>query len=504
MAALQKSSFLPVRKSIRSFYISAIRKILATGVFGLAKFFPGMRIVVVTDSFLWTWGGLPRRKTWACALRRLILLHTWSPVLSAPHLTPAVIRTIDREEVYRGVPVWEAIQYILCAELELHPAECHNLSLEQQRTAAHLVAEAKKSIDKVHDMLSTLRPDAVLCCQGYGVIATACGYLAPGYGVQCMSVECTFDSKRIICEPFTGIAVNRTSASLFSYQRRLKANARDGMRWLRKYLDTLSATKTRGIHFTPNVKYKWPEKRPRILFLAQVYVDSSVMFGMKENHTPADVIRRLIGYAVEKNATLFIKLHPKELNGEGPTGKPLRNLTLRKIQQLPGATEQLRLAQAAGAVVIDEKNEFGTDSLIAEADLVVTINSQGGLEAVAHGKPVMAIGTGFYTGLGFTFDLPSLSLLEVSLDHCLSLDHPKPNTVDFSSFLRNYLEDYCVSNTPKEFAKSLSARTFKKTHYTNLFYQSGQSTTLLNLNQANRSPVITGKPAASCSEDFVH
>lgn len=75
-------------------------------------------------------------------------------------------------------------------------------------------------------------------------------------------------------------------------------------------------------------------------------------------------------------------------------------------------------------------------SLLAIADVVVTVNSNVGFEALIQGKPVVALGRAIYTEKGFTFDIAGPQDMELQLDRALkAAEQPKPVSDDFRRFL---------------------------------------------------------------------
>ena len=109
-------------------------------------------------------------------------------------------------------------------------------------------------------------------------------------------------------------------------------------------------------------------------------------------------------------------------------------------------------------LVLDFDNRYDTYALIRQSDLVVTGNSQAGLEAAVMGKSVLHGARCFYGGFGFTRQYHDCSDLGLRLDQALA-DGPL-DPIAARIFFHILYNKFCVSKTAKELA-SLIRRTLR-------------------------------------------
>ena len=358
--------------------------------------------------------------------------------------------------MYRGVRLAPVVMYSVCVDLEAAISELDWNNDHHRQQLRRWYAIARDVIDELHTLFARRRPIATISLQGHFVSAAVARQLAVTYGFQSMATEVTFHPPRMILEPLTGVAVNRTAAALYFRQREDIMPHGRYVPWMDAFLSGLDAAKI-GHHASPSARFSWPEGRKRILFLGQCYTDSSVLFGARDGATAVSILRVLLHYVSGRDAFLLAKLHPKENGGTDPLENPYNRLTWRKLNGDPEIAARLidRDEEHWG---IDDSNRFGTTHLLRECDVVVTINSQGGLEALAHGREVVLLGDAFYSGLGFTFDVPRLALLPAVLDAMLWGGISLADRDAFARFLFVYFQHYCIERTPAGFVRALRTR----------------------------------------------
>jgi hypothetical protein len=261
----------------------------------------------------------------------------------------------------------------------------------------------------------------------------------------------------MICEPFIGSAVNDTSAVAVFRKHCAMFELSDSRKWLDAFLADLERGKSSD-HASPGESFIWPEGRKRIVFLGQCYTDSSVLFGARDGASTLSIVRSLIQYAANHSVFVLAKLHPKENGGLNPLEVPYDKLTWRKLVAA-GICSRSEGGNGDGRTwLIDHENEINTAALLQNCDAVVTINSQGGLEALAHGKRVLLLGNAFYSNVGLTIDVPALTLLPAALDDVLSDQSPKVDIESVTQFLRIYFQDYCIERVPRAFVGGVRDR----------------------------------------------
>lgn len=121
--------------------------------------------------------------------------------------------------------------------------------------------------------------------------------------------------------------------------------------------------------------------RPRVLVIDQTVGDASVSLGGADAATFAFMLEE--ARSLFPGGRIFVKTHPDVLAG-------------KKKGYLAGRE------MPAGVTLLD--GEYAPLSLLAQADVVFTVTSQMGFEALLLGKPVHCFGLPFYAGWGLTRD----------------------------------------------------------------------------------------------------
>ena len=288
------------------------------------------------------------------------------------------------------------------------------------------------------------RPHVVLLVQGYEPTNAIARLIAIEKQIPFLALENTGIKDRMLWDDQSGITTNCNLAQNFFW--RYNDLIMDGRE--RGFVDRLiKDTKSRKTaeHASPVTQYvsKGEPGKPTVLFVGQVYTDSSVLFGSNEWSGPIEIIFALAYLSVDMGFRLILKLHPKEIQGNAPVShQPYSKLTYRKLLE----SRDFQSAIAGGAdVIIDHENEFDTYSLIAAASAVVTINSQTGLEAAIRNVPTVICGRAFYGGLGFTLEASDKEVLRIQVQKALSMEEPEvcKRTRQASKFAYIYFEKYC-------------------------------------------------------------
>lgn len=350
--------------------------------------------------------------------------------------------------------------YPMCIELEATPdelaaldrarvEECRNSHLEQLRQHSAVLGRA----------MNVSQPGAVAIIQGYEPFSAVARELAIRRDLSVIAFENTALKDRMLWDDHSALTTNRNLSRNFYWRHRERAcpKAADA------YCETLIAeTKRRKQeeHASPERGYESRESgRPNVLFLGQVYTDSSVIFGIGDWSTPVSLIRAVAQLASELDFNLWIKLHPKENGGHSPVvNQPYAQLTHRKLM----ADQTFRQLAEDQRVMIDDENTYDTYDLMAKADAVVTLNSQAGLEAAIRGIPAVLAGQAFYGGLGFTLDAPSPATLKVQLDEALGMNADRRLCQRMAArvFTHLFFESYCVPKEPDAVARLIARRCF--------------------------------------------
>ncbi len=310
-------------------------------------------------------------------------------------------------------------------------------------------------------LLQRHQPQTVVYNQGRVLHAAVLRHLAVKNGLRALALENTMDRDRLLWDDVSGSTVIHNLGR--SWFERLAGLLDDGRcrAHAEEYLAGIGARKS-DEHSSPAAVCNDPAASGRfVLFLGQVYTDSSVVFGLSGFRNPIEVIRATTDACARSGTPVIAKLHPKEASGTNPLGMPYARLTARRIEQDPVLAAHLE----SGRLVVDADNLWDTHDLIARSAACATINSQAGLEAAILGRPVVVAGSAFYGGLGFTSDCTGPAEVSASIE-CL-LSSPSPSSERSSArlqaqrFFYAYLQGYCVPRNEQAVAELILGRTMR-------------------------------------------
>jgi len=146
-----------------------------------------------------------------------------------------------------------------------------------------------------------------------------------------------------------------------------------------------------------------------------VYNDAAVVFGLHEAfRSSSHLIQELTSLVSRmKHANLVVRLHPKECLSD-KTRLTTKQMELHVQSKVVKDYRHL-FEEDPTKFVLDDCRKYDTYDLIRDADLVVTINSQAGLEAAALGKPLILAGRALYGGMGFSKEVRSVDELRSAI-----------------------------------------------------------------------------------------
>lgn len=360
------------------------------------------------------------------------------------------------QDKYRGIRLFSVVEYSLYVSLEISTHEFDIANPRHRREMNRWFVYAKNAIDEVYSHIKKIKPSIIVVMQGYFVEGGIVRQLRDSYKFQVVALENTFCSNRIIVEPITGISVNMNS--VFSWYHRFREETEESncCERMRQMMSKIDKSKHPD-HASPQKQFEWKPHSKRILFIGQCFTDSSLLFGVKGPYSTLEVINSLIDFARSCDAFVVCKLHPKENGGTNPLMQPYANLTLRRLNEVALGLPADEWVPSLD-YFIDSYNEYATQALIADADVVVTINSQGGLEALALGKEVVLLGTAFYDQIGATWNVCHLSSLHSVLSCVLNGSDKLNQETRVANFIDIYFNKYCVERTASEFCTSLIER----------------------------------------------
>ena len=337
------------------------------------------------------------------------------------------------------------ITYYICTEKNIFLDELLNLESINERKLFyeneiyHLVGAYKTIINK-------FKINNMITFQGYLIYDAILIDISNQLNINNLTIERTMRSDKLIWDRLYGNTVSGIQAKKSFLKNVNRINEFDCNNSVNTYLSRLELLK-RNEHYSPINKFSWnTKKKKKVLFLGQVYTDASLLFNIGNFNNPIDIIIQVLESCLENNYSLILKLHPKEYNGNNPVNnKPYDKITYKKIcSRIKNLSTILN-----DDIIIDHENKYNTYELINQSDLVVTINSQAGLEAAIMDKPILHSSTAFYGGIEIGSEYSNLNELKVKLKNDV-LNNNSFKAKQFFSFL---YDEYCIPNHPKSLVK---------------------------------------------------
>lgn len=361
-----------------------------------------------------------------------------------------------QDSIYRGINLWSGVRYNSCVELQCFFDELDLNDPVHLEAVQKWLSIAYSYVDLIYEEFSKARPLAIVVFQGHFISEHLLRLVAIKESIPVFSVERTAHKDRLIFEPISGVTVNRNSAK--SHYWRYSDALPNGV--FEKYADELirsTKAQKQSEHRSPDKAFEGAGNRRTLLFLGQVYTDSSLLFGIRGYENPCHVFNDVVSWCKDHDYFAVFKLHPKESSGVDPVShREYRSLTRRKWEK----SADLRGLIESGVMMIDSDNEFDTYSMIDQSDLVVTINSQAGLEAAIRGKSVVVNSGAFYAGLGFTFDFQTQRTLYAALSDAseASGELKKRNLSASRMFIYTFYERFCIPFSAQSLAKKILSK----------------------------------------------
>jgi hypothetical protein len=282
-------------------------------------------------------------------------------------------------------------------------------------------------------------PSAVVVVQGYEVVNAVARSAAIRLGIPVLAVENTGLVDRMLWDNLAGITTNRNLAKSYFWKFKGIFDPDLVDSYHESLIDSLQKRKS-AEHRSSFGRLSHNDGRPTVVFIGQVFTDSSIIFGLREWESPLEILSTVARWCEAHNYRLVVKLHPKEVCGRSPiTDKPYDKLTFRKINDDRALFDLLGRIDA----VVDSDNELDTYALLESAAVAITVNSQAGLEALLLGTPVVVCGDAFYAGLGFTFDALSPGELDARIEQALAAT----TTQGAAEFAYIFYEHYCCEKS---------------------------------------------------------
>ena len=328
----------------------------------------------------------------------------------------------------------DALLYATCVIAEATPAELDEASQSIQRAWRERIA---LGYARVLEVFRKQAPDLILLLQGFEPHSAVARCAALELGIPFLALENTALSDRMVWDNVSGVTTNRNLARSYYWRGRDRVSPETYEAYCERLIRDTRHLKS-AEHRSPRGSVAPRLDRPTLLFLGQVYTDSSIVFGLRRWASPVDVLEHCVRWCQEHEYDLIVKLHPKEATGRRPVDdRPLDRLTFRKIAERPPLIDALEKVNA----VVDETNQYNTYDLIDACALVVTVNSQAGLEAAIRGKPAVVCGDAFFGGLDFTSDAQSPAHFDGAMQEALSFGPTETSAARL--FTYTFFEQYC-------------------------------------------------------------
>ena len=305
------------------------------------------------------------------------------------------------------------VEYHVCVDLELYPRELDRTLPDHRKVFCDYVAKAKGFEDHLLRSIASDRPQQIMFCQGYQYESFIIRKICAQQEIDLLAIENTFDARKFVWDDVSGVTVNRNLAENFYWKYEGFVDQGDARDHVREYLNGIGQNKLEE-HTTGSAQLDYDASEKIVLFLGQVYTDSSVLFGIYDFKNQIDIIRQLSDYCVKNGYKLIVKLHPKEVEGKNIHQAPYNKVTYRNLEAEKPLLEDLEEYE-----FIVDYGFYDTYDLIEKSSVCVTINSQSGFEALLFGKDVVLCGKSFYSNFGVTFNAYDRSDLNYNLDRVL-------------------------------------------------------------------------------------
>ena len=343
---------------------------------------------------------------------------------------------------YKGVNLYDVSIYGICVEAETYPCEISFSNPNHKRRIEEWYERSACCVDYVENLLKKNNICKNVIFQGYFYDSAIVKSLAIRQKLFVITIEVTSNKNKLLWDNVSAITVNKNMAEnyFWRYEKFIEPLAAE--HYVNEYINNIHEIKIQD-HSSPVKEFIKKTSRPLIVFIGQVYTDASVLFGINAGFKePVEIIESLAEYAASNDFELAVKLHPKEAGGLNTiTSRPYEKITWRKICNNSSLKAKI---ESSGNITVDHDNLLNTYSMLNNADVVVTINSQAGLEALALGKNVILCGQCFYGNIGSTFNAQNTNMLKAFLDMVLKEKITLVDKTKIDKFFYIYFEKYCI------------------------------------------------------------
>lgn len=343
---------------------------------------------------------------------------------------------LDINETYLDIPLYDLTIYNICNDLIIFKDE---LDLElHAEVICKWFTIAKTIINDFNLIFSQNNFSLAIVINGYSLLDACLLVFTKKYKVPFLCIENTSNSNKIVWDDIKGKVITDNLSKKYFADFSSKVSNISAEKYSEKFKNTIFENKKEE-HLSNQQNHQMPiYNKIYILFLAQVYCDSAQLFAIEgEFKNPIEIIETTINLVKDYKIPIVIKLHPKEIKGISPSYKPYDFSTYKRIKKLESEN-----------VIIDSENVYNTYKLIEKAQIIITVNSQAGLEACLYNKPVLTYSNNFYSGLNFTFDYSDKQTLQNNLEFLIKNQVIENRNLIFAQkFFYIFFEKYCVSNS---------------------------------------------------------
>jgi capsule polysaccharide export protein KpsC/LpsZ len=340
------------------------------------------------------------------------------------------------DETFLGMRLYDLTIYNICNDLIIFKDE---LEFDLHREVIYKwFSIAKIIIEDFNKIFSNNKFSLVIVINGHSLLDACLLAFAKKYNTPFLCIENTSNSNRLVWDDVSGKVVTYNLAKRYFYKFKNKVNNQKSESYAISFKRSVFDNKKKE-HISNVNNFQIPFDKPYVLFLGQVYCDAAQLFAIEHDfENPVEIIKSTIDICHDLNIPLVIKLHPKEVEGISPAvDKPYGSPTYSRIKKYESEN-----------VHIDYLNNYDTFKLISKSQIVVTVNSQAGLEACLYDKPVLSYHNSFYSNLGFTYDYKNEQTLNSNIEYLIkNRVEDNRNLLLAQKFFYIFFEKYCIKNS---------------------------------------------------------
>jgi capsule polysaccharide export protein KpsC/LpsZ len=354
-------------------------------------------------------------------------------------LTYETNKIYTSNEVYKTILLFDVCIYNICNELNIFKNEICFEAHSKVINKWYFIAE--RTIDYLEVIFKKNNVNGAIVFHGHLLFDACLLAMCKIYDVKFITLEITSNKNKLVWDTLSGYVVNYNMARNYFFREQKKINKEIAFKYCEDYIKQIDSYKSlEHISNLSKDSNSLPFSDPYILYIGQVYNDASQLFALgNEVENPIDIIKKVSSIAKDIGCKLIIKLHPKEVNGVNPvTTSTYNKPTFSRLSEVIKNEH----------VIIDEKNNYNTYDLIKDSRVVVTVNSQAGLESCLFNKPVLTYYKGFFSGIGFTHDYSNFVDLENKLKEILMLNEKGNKDLTAAKyFFYIFNEIYCIQRS---------------------------------------------------------